>query len=106
MMHNYPPSCLSKFFVDFMIVVGKQPWFDIQSMILKITDEDLVKDGTTNYRFERQEFVRYNMLYNAIELLMLYAVALASVVALFIIRILLCNHHLIAWYEHRHRWDI
>mmetsp|Transcript_30458 Transcript_30458/g.34880 ORF Transcript_30458/g.34880 Transcript_30458/m.34880 type:complete len:136 (+) Transcript_30458:1424-1831(+) len=89
MMHNYPPSCLSKFFKDFEITIGKVSWFNVQQLILGITDADLIPDGTTNYRFERQGFPRYNMLYNAIEMLMLYAVALGSVIAIFIIRILL-----------------
>jgi hypothetical protein len=106
MMHNYPPSCLSKFFKDFHITIGKASWFNIQEMVLGITEEDLVKDGSTNYRFERQGFVRYNMLYNAIELLMLYACALGSVVVVFLLRIATCNHPLVAKYEKRHRWEI
>ena len=77
MMHNYPPSCLSKFFVDFEITVGKQEFWDIRHFLLGTTAEDVVKDGTTNYRFERQGFTRYNMLYNAIELLFVWGVMLA-----------------------------
>mmetsp|Transcript_5604 Transcript_5604/g.6337 ORF Transcript_5604/g.6337 Transcript_5604/m.6337 type:complete len:260 (+) Transcript_5604:1131-1910(+) len=88
MMHNYPPSCLSKFFVDFEITVAKSHWFDIRKLVLGTTAQDLVPDGTTNYRFERQEFTRFNMLYNAIELIFVWVVALIFVVLIFLLRIL------------------
>ena len=88
MMHNYPPSCLSKFFKDFEITIGKHDRYNIQKWLLNLKDSDLVKDGTTNYRFERQGFVRYNMLYNAIEVLFIWGVALVFVVLIFILRIL------------------
>mmetsp|Transcript_37333 Transcript_37333/g.36931 ORF Transcript_37333/g.36931 Transcript_37333/m.36931 type:complete len:125 (+) Transcript_37333:1432-1806(+) len=78
MMHSYPPSCLSRFFKDFQVTIGKMEWFDIRKFLLGTEEADLVKDGTTNYRFERQGFIRYNMLYNAIELLFIYAVALVA----------------------------
>ena len=106
MMHNYPPSCLPRFFKDFEITIGKVSWFNVQELILGVTSADLVPNGSTPYRFERAGFVRYNMLYNWIELLMLYAVALASVVVIFLLRIVTCNNSLIAFYEWRHRWDI
>jgi len=88
MMHNYPPSCLSKFFKDFEITIGKVDRYNIQEWLLNLKASDLVKDGTTNYRFERQGFVRYNMLYNAIEVLFIWGVALVFVVLIFILRIL------------------
>ena len=81
-MHNYPPSCLTKFFKDFQIVVGKQPWLNLQKYILGLTSDDLQPVGATNYRFDRQGFVSYNMLYNSIEMLMLAALFLASVMIL------------------------
>jgi hypothetical protein len=106
MMHNYPPSCLSSFFVDFMITLGKNDWFNLQSYLLGTTDADLVKDGTTNYRFERQGFVRYNMLYNAVELLFIWVVALAVAVVILLVRILCCNSASVAIYESRYRWEV
>jgi hypothetical protein len=106
MMHNYPPSCLSKFFKDFQITIGKASWFNIQRFMLGLTDEDLVPDGTTNYRFERQGFVRYNMLYNGIEMLLLWAVALASILVILAIRFICCNNTNVKAYEHRHRYEI
>lgn len=86
MMHNYPPSCLSRFFKDFQIVVGKQPYINFQKIFLGLTSEDLQPTGATPYRFERQGFVTFNMLYNCIEILVIYAILLISVIILFIIR--------------------
>lgn len=86
MMHNYPVSCLSKFFKDFQITIGKTPWFDFRKRLLGVTDAELLPDGSTPYRFERQGFVRYNMLFNAIELILLYGIGLASIIVMFFIR--------------------
>jgi hypothetical protein len=74
--------------------------------MLNLGDADLVPDGTTNYRFERQGFVRYNMLYNAIEMLLAWAIALACVVVLLLLRIFCCNNPSVAVYEYRFRWEI
>ena len=104
MKHNYPPSCLSRFFKNFQIVVGKQPYIDIQKIILGITAADLEPIGVTPYRFERQGFVSFNMFYNCIEILIIFAILIASVILLFIIRLTCYKNSSVVWYEQRHRW--
>lgn len=87
MMHNYPPSCLRRFFKDFQVTIGKMEWWDIRKFILGTTQNDIQPDGTTNYRFETQGFTRYNVLYNAIELIFIYVAALVFCLILFLIRL-------------------
>ena len=106
MLHNYPPSCLSKFFKDFQITIGKTPWLDIQNLVLGLTDDDRVPMGWTNYRLERQGFISFNMLYNSIEMLMLFAFFIALIIFVFIIRCLCCCQQQVSWYETRFRWEL
>ncbi len=100
----FPPSCLSFFLVKMKISLGHTPLIENTMDWLGLWDE-IVPDGSANYRFERQAWISSNFIDQAGHLLFIWVVLMATVPIMFILRIICFRSKFAGWYASRWAWD-
>jgi hypothetical protein len=88
------------------ISLGKHILFRSKPIGILFDLTDNYDNGATNYRFDRQGMSNFNFLLNGGEMIVIFAMILISILAVFIVRLIFHKNENIKRYESRWRWEM